>query len=73
MTVTVTQSPAKLKASRAALQKKLRRVGITHDAIAALAKCDRTLVVHYFAGRRSASAVVAAIFQLLEQRNGVAS
>ena len=51
------QLKTSLKAARAPLQAEARRLGITHDKIAALAECHRTSVVQYFSGSRSPKAV----------------
>jgi len=68
-TVTVTQDTEQLKTKRARLQKRCKRLDVTHDAIAAEAQCSRTYVVHFFAGRRSSRAIELAIEKLLA-RNG---
>ena len=70
---TVTQSAEILKARRRREYERCRRDGITHEMIAARAKCDRTLVVHYFAARRSPASVKLAITELRAEAksNGV--
>ena len=76
-TVTVTQNAGstqaeilRLKEKRAPLRRRCLKAKprVRHEDIAARAKCDRTLVVHYFAGRRSPEAVETAIQQLLAER-----
>ena len=67
-TVTVTQAPDPRKsAQRQREQERCRRLGITHDMIAAHARCHRTGVVHYFKARRSPQAVADAIKALLAE------
>jgi hypothetical protein len=61
----VTQKIEALKARRAKVRARLKKRGILQEHIAAAAKCDRTLVVHYFAGRRSPESVERAIRELL--------
>lgn len=72
--VTVTQKEEILKARRAPIRRRLKKRRITHDDIAAAAGCDRTLVVHYFAGRRPAPGVERVIREMLAKsrapRNG---
>jgi hypothetical protein len=46
VTVTIPKWLGRLNSAR-------KRLGITHDMIAARAKCDRTYVVHFFSGRRA--------------------
>ena len=56
----------------ARLKDKAKRLGITHDRIAAEAKVGRTLVVHVLAGRSKSANVVSTIERLiLEATNGV--
>lgn len=62
--VTVTQTDEILKARRRREYERCQRDGITHDMIAAKARCHRTLVVHYFAARRSPKTVKGAIAAL---------
>jgi hypothetical protein len=50
-TATVTQDRDRLKATRQRLYRRCKRLAITHDLIAHEAKCTRTHVVNYFAGR----------------------
>lgn len=64
-TATVTQGTRQLKRARRALSEQCRAAQITHDAIAAEARCHRTSVVHFFSGRRSPRAVELAIEKLL--------
>jgi len=73
-TVTVTQIPDPRKiAQRLREQARARRLHITHDMIAAHARCHRTGVVHYFKARRSPQAVadaLKALFAEAKARNG---
>lgn len=64
-TATVTQGTRQLKRKRRELQERCRAAEITHDKIAAEARCHRTSVVHFFSGRRSPRAVELAIEKLL--------
>lgn len=67
-TVTVTQAPDPRKiAQRQREQARCRRLGITHDMIAARARCHRTGVVHYFKARRSPQAVADALKALFAE------
>ena len=58
-------TPKQLKRVRRPLYERCRAQGITHDAIAAEARCSRPYVAHFFAGRRSPRAVELAIEKLL--------
>jgi hypothetical protein len=71
--VTVTSPPKPFKLTR--LDRRRKRLGITHDAIAARARVDRTLVVHVFAARRKSQNVITAtealcVEALARKKNG---
>ncbi|MDD5304779.1 MAG: hypothetical protein PHS14_16915 [Elusimicrobia bacterium] len=72
-TDTVTRGTKKLKAERRELYERCRERGITHDKIAAVARCSRTYVVHFFAARRSPRAIELAIELLLAGQQRKAS
>ena len=62
-----------LKRARQPLRDRCRALGITHDDIAAEARCHRTYVVQYFSGRRSPRAVELAAEKLIAERQAKAS
>jgi hypothetical protein len=77
-TVTREALKIKLKSARARLQRRCRRVHITHDMIAARAVCSRTMVVHWFAARIQGRGLVGhrvglVVLELLAERNGRAA
>lgn len=63
-TVTVAQSKKNLKRLRKAQHDECLALGIDNKAIAEEARCSKSYVTHYWAGRRSPRAVELAIEKL---------
>lgn len=55
------------------LKRQLKRVGITHERVAAEAGVGRTLVVHVLAGRAKSANVVATVKRLIAEAKNTAT